>query len=198
MADGVVEGGAPGKAATRGALTAQRQAMGGATRAQKRQPRKDGWTKTQEAQFLAVLAETCNASEAAREVGKCRAGAYRRKQDDPGFARAWDEALAVGYAEIEAMLMREVLFGSEVEEVTMDGEGAVKARKVKRARDLTIALRLLTLHKDKVARIMAQAGAGPGETGPDSVDAQARVQLTMVEIKRSRARQARKRGGVRA
>ncbi len=128
---------------TRGKLVARRQRVGagGTARAQKGRARKDGWTKVKERRFLETLAETCNASEAAREAGMCRASAYRRRQSDAGFARAWDEALDVGYAEIEALLMREVLFGSEVEELTLDGEGAVKGRKVKRTRNLTVALR---------------------------------------------------------
>ncbi|OAN53536.1 hypothetical protein [Sphingobium sp. TCM1] len=167
------------------ALVAQRQAAGGAVRAQKRRPRRDGWSKADVGRFMAVLAETCNASEAARAVGKCRAGAYDRRRRDPAFGRAWDAALDMGYAEIEAMLMREVLFGSETEEITLDGEGVVKARKVKRGRNLAIALRLLSFHHDRVLKIRAANDAGGDR--PDSPDAVARVRRALEEIRRRRA-----------
>ncbi len=172
-------------------LVARRQRVGGTARVQKRKPRKDSWTRTKERRFLETLAETCNASEAARDAGLCRASAYRRRQSDAGFARAWDEALDVGYAEIEALLMREVLFGSEVEELTLDGEGAVKGRKIKRTRNLTVALRLMTLHRDRVDKRRAEAGhgqAGQGGAGrPDSPDAIARVADVLGAIGRRRA-----------
>ncbi|WP_037472697.1 hypothetical protein, partial [Sphingobium sp. ba1] len=117
-----------------------RQAVADGTRAQQRKARKDSWTRAQEREFLEVLATTCNVSEAARVAGVRRAGAYERRQRDARFAADWDRAIDIGYAEIEAMLMREVLFGSESEEIVLDGEGAVKSRKVKRGRDLKLAL----------------------------------------------------------
>lgn len=169
-----------------GRLVARRQRVGGAVRAQKGKARKDGWTREKERLFLETLAETCNASEAARAADMCRASAYRRRQADAGFARAWDEALDVGYAEIEALLMREVLFGSEVEELTLDSEGAVKGRKVKRTRNLTVALRLLTLHRDRMDKRRAEAGAGAAGR-PDSPESLARVEDVLGAIRRRRA-----------
>ncbi|MEA3389472.1 MAG: hypothetical protein U9R64_09415 [Pseudomonadota bacterium] len=174
-----------------GALVTQRQRAGGTSRPQQRKRRSDGWSKADEALFLQMLAETCNASEAARAAGKCRAGAYRKRAADPAFARAWDEALDMGYAEIELMLMRAALFGSESEEVTSDGEGAGKARKVRRAPDLGVALRLFLAYRDRVAGIRAQrqAGgqAGGGNGRPDSAAAIAQVEAMMAEIARRRA-----------
>lgn len=166
-----------------GALRAQIQASGQGKRAQLRKPRKDAWTKAQEALFLETLAETCNASEAARAAGVSRAHAYKRKQRDPGFAAGWDRALDIGYAEIEAMLMREVLFGSESEEITLDSDGAVKGRKVRRGRDLKLALQLLTRHRDRVATFRAAAM----EARPDGEDAVARMRRVLEEIRRKRA-----------
>ncbi|MFD1107473.1 hypothetical protein [Sphingobium olei] len=176
-------------------LVTQRQRAGGESRPQQRKRRSDGWSKADEALFLQMLAETCNASEAARAAGKCRAGAYRKRAADPAFARAWDEALDMGYAEIELMLMRAALFGSESEEVTSDGEGAVKARKVRRAPDLGVALRLFLAYRDRVAGIRAQRrvrgqagkGAGGGDGRPDSAAAIAQVEAMMAEIARRRA-----------
>ncbi|MDO7834918.1 hypothetical protein Q4610_07640 [Sphingobium sp. HBC34] len=163
-------------------MTPQRQRLGGAVRAQKRQPRKDGWTRAQEALFLEALAETCNASEAARTVGKSRTSAYRRRASDPGFAQAWAQALEIGYSEIELLLMRAALHGSEVEEVMLDGDGAVKGRKVKRVQNLTVALRLLIHYRDKVAQIRA----GQTQERPDSADAIARVDAVVGAVRRRR------------
>ncbi|MCI4589869.1 hypothetical protein MOK15_07165 [Sphingobium sp. BYY-5] len=167
----------------RGALVAQRQKTGGAVRTQLRKPRKDGWSKTQVAEFMAVLAETCNVSEAARAVGKCRARAYDRRRSDPAFASAWNAALDQGYVEIEMMLMRAALYGSESEETVLDSEGAVKTRKVKRAPNLTVALRLWQHYRDKVAKIRGETGVDR----PDSADAVARVRDVLDEIRRRRA-----------
>ncbi|QGP78097.1 hypothetical protein [Sphingobium sp. CAP-1] len=163
-------------------LVPQKQRVGGAVRAQMRKSRKDGWSKADEALFLEVLGDTCNASEAARVVGRGRTGAYRRRRQDAGFARAWADALEMGYGEIELLLMREVLHGSEVEEIVLDEAGAVKARKVKRTRNLAVALRLLAHHRDTVAKIRAER---EGER-PDSADAIARVDALIGAV---RARQ---------
>lgn len=166
-----------------------KQRAGGAARPQQRKRRSDGWTKEEEQLFLETLAETCNASEAARVAGRCRAGAYRKRRADPAFERAWEEAMDEGYAEIELMLMRASLFGAESEEVTTGADGAVKARKVKRAPNLTVALRLFLAYRDKVARIREKRrGDGPGGGArPDSPEAVAQVKAMMAAIAKKRA-----------
>lgn len=172
----------------RGEMVPQRQAMAGGTQAQMRKVRGDGWSEADERLFLETLAETCNASEAARVIGKSRTGAYRRKKADPVFAQAWAEALVMGYEEIELLLMREILFGSEVEDITLDAEGAVKTRKVKRSRNMAVALRLLAYHRDTMLA-MRQAAAGATVERPDSPDAIARVDAIIegVRVERGRA-----------
>ncbi|MFP5434285.1 MAG: hypothetical protein ACLGIM_14385, partial [Alphaproteobacteria bacterium] len=67
--------------------------------------------------------------------------------------------------------------------IVLDGEGAVKSRKVKRGRDLKLALQLLIRHRDKVAAYRAAAGV----QRPDSPDAVARLRRAMDEIARKRA-----------
>jgi hypothetical protein len=165
------------------ALQPARRTVAGKEELQLRAPRKDGWTRDQEKLFLQTLATTCNTSEAARVAGVCRATAYDRKQRNPRFAADWERALDIGYAEIEAMLMREVLFGGESEEIVLDGEGVVKSRKVKRGRDLKLALQLLTRHRDRVLAYRANAVAG----GPDSPVTVAKVRRAMDEMVRKRA-----------
>ncbi len=173
------------------ALVPQRQARASGARVQQRRERRDAWTKAEERAFLATLAECCNISEAARAIGKCRQGAYDRRKRRAAFARAWDEALEQGYCEIEMALMRAALFGSESEEIVLDGDGAVKSRKVKRAPNLSIGLRLLQHHRARVTTIRAAAGGGGGGGrgggGPDTADAKARVRKVLDEIRRRRA-----------
>lgn len=164
--DKAVEGGA---VENRERLLPGRQQAGGKAKGQMRKARSDGWTAKKEGIFFATLAQTCNASEAAREAGVCRASAYRRKAIDPAFAEHWEDALAEGYGEIELMLMRAALFGHESEETVRDGEGVVKTHKVTRKQDMGVALRLLLAHRDTVAAIrkarMDRAAAGVVEDG---------------------------------
>lgn len=154
--DGAVKSGAR--------LVPGRQRAGGKAKGQMRNGRSDSWTAKKEGIFFATLAQTCNASEAAREAGVCRASAYRRKAIDPAFAERWEDALAEGYDEIELMLMRAALFGHESEETVRDGEGVVKTHKVTRKQDVGVAVRLLMAHRDTVAAIrkarMDRAAAG--------------------------------------
>lgn len=166
-----------------GALTMQRQAQGGGARAQLRRARKDSWTSADAKAFMEALALTCNASEAARMAGKSRAGAYKRRLRDPQFATAWDRAIDIGYAEIEAMMMREALFGTEVEEIVLDGDGVVKSRKVKRGRDQKVALTLLKQHMDRVAK----GRAAQMRDGPDAEGALAKMRRALEDIRRRRA-----------
>lgn len=144
---------------------------GGVPGPQLKAVRKRGWTAARRQRFLTTLAQTCNVSEAARAAGKELTNAYYLKKVDPGFARAWGEALTIGYDELETLMLREALFGSEQEEVTLDGEGAVKGRKIKRGHPHTIGIRLLTSHRK-------EALAARGEMMRDRADGEeAREQL---------------------
>lgn len=63
--------------------------------------------------FLAVLAETCNVSEAARAAGMGRSSAYEWKDDDPGFAAAWAEAEQVAADKLEREAWRRGVEGTD-------------------------------------------------------------------------------------
>lgn len=165
-------------------LRPARRTVGGKTQVQMRASRKDGWTKDQEKLFLQTLATTCNTSEAARVAGVCRTSAYDRRQRNPRFAADWEKAIDIGYAEIEAMLMREALFGSESEEIMLDGEGAVKSRKIRRGHDMKLALQLLTRHRDRVLAYRASAAAADGPTSPVTVE---KLRRAMDDMVRKRA-----------
>ena len=63
------------------------------------------WTDKAEGGFLGELAASANVARAAESVGFSAASAYRRRYSNPGFALAWERAIAVGRSKIEAMLV---------------------------------------------------------------------------------------------
>lgn len=151
-------------------LIVQRSQRGAAgSGAQMRAVRRDGWTVERRKVFMETLAATCNVSEAARVAGKNLSSAYYQKRRDPGFAREWAQALGVGYAELEALLLRQALFGTEEEEVVLDGEGMVKSRKVKRGHPNAVGVRLLVQHRREAGERLA-ADAVERPDGEDAVE----------------------------
>ena len=162
-------------------LTVQRSQRGTAgSGAQLRAVRKDGWTQKSRRMFMETLAATCNVSEAARVAGKNLSSAYYQKRRDPGFAREWARALSIGYAELEALLLRQSLFGTEEEEVVLDAEGMVKSRKVKRGHPHVVAVRLLTAHARKASEMRARDEADR----PDGAEAIERLRKALDEVRR--------------
>jgi hypothetical protein len=74
-------------------------------RTQVRRARLDQWSPSTEDRFLALLAGSCNVRAACREVGMAVSSAYAHRNRWPGFARRWDEAIEIGYIQIEASLL---------------------------------------------------------------------------------------------
>ena len=64
---------------------------------QVRRDRAGGWTAAKEARFIERLRETCSVWLASAAVGLSTVSAYRRRQAQPGFAHAWDEAERTGW-----------------------------------------------------------------------------------------------------
>jgi hypothetical protein len=168
-------------------LIVQRAAVGGAPdgmAAQLRRARCDSWTEEEIVRFFDTLTDTLNVSEAARECGRSRSGAYRRRATDPGFARAWQSAIDMGYAELEMMLLRELMHGTEIEEKMLDGDGAVVKRRVKRFRDLRTAMAMLDRHAARMDARRAQEGGGDGPQGERAGE---KLRKVLEEIRRRRA-----------
>lgn len=143
--------------------------------AQLQRSRKNGWTAAMRKTFRDTLAATCNVTEAARTVGRSLSNVYDLKRRDPVFAQEWDEALCVGYDELETLLLRQSLFGAEQEEVLLDGEGAVKSRKVKRGHPHTVAVRLMLAHCKRVDEKRAEQRV----ERPDGEDAVMRLRVAL-------------------
>lgn len=165
------------------ALVAQRGQRGAAgSGPQLKAVRKDGWTPARRKRFMETLAATCNVSEAARAAEKNLSSAYYQRRRDPAFAREWNQAMNVGYAELETLLLRQSLFGVEDEELTLDGEGALKSRKLKRGHPHVVAIRLLLAHQGTVEKLRA----AEMRDGPEAEDAVAKMRALLDDVRRRR------------
>ena len=79
------------------------------------------WSKAKEGEFLQVLGETCNVSQACRESGLAMTVAYRRRKMDARFRAAWNERIAIGYQRLEAVLLDRAFNGTERVMTRKDG-----------------------------------------------------------------------------
>ncbi|WP_375402060.1 hypothetical protein [uncultured Sphingomonas sp.] len=69
--------------------------------------------------FLTELGTSCNVKRAAGAVGASQSAFYALRRSDEAFAAAWEEALATGYARLEAELLAAALEG-ETADVAVD------------------------------------------------------------------------------
>ena len=72
----------------------------------KAQPKRRGFCKKRKAKFLAYFGATANAAAAARVAGVSKSTVYEHRRKDRSFHEAWNEALAQGYARVEALSVR--------------------------------------------------------------------------------------------
>lgn len=68
-------------------------------------------TDSRQEKFLAVLAQTCNVSEAVRAAGIGRTTAYAWRETDQAFRAAWDEAEQEGADALEREAWRRAVEG---------------------------------------------------------------------------------------
>ena len=101
------------------------------------------WSKAKVAEFLSVLAETCNVTRAAAEAGVSVSAAYRRRKADAGFRSAWLEAIGSAYQRLELVLLERAFVGTEKIVRRKDGS---EERMVEYPNQL--ALTLLKMHRD--------------------------------------------------
>ena len=115
----------------------------GGKRPQLRETNGKKWPKATVAEFLSVLAETCNVTRAAAEAGVSVSAAYRRRKADPGFRSAWMEAIGAAYQRLELVLLERAFIGTEKIVRRKDGS---EERMVEYPNQL--ALTLLKMHRD--------------------------------------------------
>src|SRR5689334_17537058 len=106
-----------------------------------RQPR--NWTKEKEAEFLSVLADTCNVTRAAEEAGVSQSGVYKRRKENAAFRAGWLEAISVAYQRLELVLLDRAFNGTEKLVKRRDGS---EERMLEYSNQL--GLTLLKMHRD--------------------------------------------------
>ena len=105
-----------------------------------------GWTKAGREAFLARLAETSNVSASARAAGMPVSSVYALRRKSPEFRAAWGDALAEGYARLEASLLETALGKAG---------GAVDPDELKReAQKHRLALSLLAQHRPSIKAML--------------------------------------------
>ena len=77
--------------------------------AQRRAPRRDGWTRTKRTVFLDQLEASCNIRQSAEAAGMTDSTARALRRRDPEFAAAWAEALEIGCERLRAELLARAL-----------------------------------------------------------------------------------------
>ena len=136
------------------------------------------WTKQRREDFLAVLAETCNVSEAARSVQMDRSGVYSLKARDADFAQAWRAALERGYSELELHLIRQARDGTWRTEKIYDLEkDDVTHIKFTHSFPLTVGVHLLNSHR---AQVQAYRREAVKDDAPDEAAAQLNAELNRI------------------
>ena len=116
-----------------------------------REGEKDKLDRHWRALFLDTLAETSNVSAAARRAGINPSRAYKVRREEPAFRLKWNAALLEGYEHLEMETLHRLRMGVD---------GSKDGRKF----DVANALRLLTLHRDTVARERAIIGEDDEES----------------------------------
>ncbi|MBV9932074.1 MAG: hypothetical protein JO013_14180 [Alphaproteobacteria bacterium] len=142
--------------------------------AEKRQTA-SGWTAAKRAAFLETLATTCCVQRAAEAAGVQTSTAYSRKLRDPAFAADWEEAIAIGYAQVEERLILDAMGRAANDDGDAAGGGA-RMDKYEREQ----ALNLLKWHRaEAVLRPRSRSGAGK-LAADDETDAAILVRLAIV------------------
>ena len=113
---------------------------------QQREARPGDWSQEMRDTFIEALADSCNVSLAARAIDRSISNVYKQRSTDAKFRGAWDQALAIGYARLEMMMLERALHGVEKTVVLKSGE-----TKVMREYSDRTALALLRLHRENAA-----------------------------------------------
>ncbi|HET7708376.1 MAG TPA: hypothetical protein VFK50_02440 [Sphingomicrobium sp.] len=118
---------------------------------QKRTGRASDWTQAKADRFVEMLADSCNVSLAARAIGRSVTNVYVQRTRDAAFRHAWDQALAIGYAKLEMMMLERALHGVEKRVTLRNGES-----RIMREYNDRVALALLRHHQGAVAQFEEQ------------------------------------------
>ncbi len=151
---------------------ARKLVLVGREKPQLRSASKHNWTKAKQAEFLSVLAETCNVTRACEQSGISVTHAYRKRKADAGFRAAWIEAVAAAYQRVELVLLDRAFNGTEKVVTRRDGSE-------ERMREYSnqLGLTLLKMHRDTAA----EAGSEP--PGEDVEEMRERLAKKLLRLK---------------
>lgn len=124
----------------------------GGSRPRLRKPVATSWTKAKERRFLQALGESCNVKLASKRAKVSPSTVYVRRAKDARFRDAWDQAVAIGYAQLELMMLERALHGIEKVIVPPRGNGEPL---VMREYSDRVGLALLRMHRE-TARIAGE------------------------------------------
>lgn len=110
------------------------------------------------ATFLEWFAATCNVRLSAQQADICYHTAFKHRREDTEFAEAWDEALAQGYAALEAGLLADAIAPDVDSELDRDG---VESEQAPANSPLTFEQRMFLLREYR----RRDGGSGPRPVG---------------------------------
>lgn len=185
MAEGKANGAAAGMTVT----------AGNQRRVQARKERKDGFSAAKRQVFLDHLAACCNVTLAAAAVGVSTVTVNYHRRRDPAFAQQFEEALTIGYGNLEAMLIERAAHGAGY----TPGSEAAAAPGVE-AMDTMLGLHLLRLRHRPAGQRTGRAGYAPKAAGlrevTESILAKLDVLERRVSLKRHAVRKLKSRAAV--
>ena len=146
-------------------------------RAQVRRVRRDGWTPARKAKFVEVLAETANVTLAAENAGVSKISADRLRHKSAPIEQAWQEALKIGIAQLEMMVLERALNGTEKDIPLRNGK--VKTVRVFSER---MIIHLLKAHKPEVYGVAPFRARFQTEATPPPVMDAAEARERMLKI----------------
>ena len=137
---------------------ARKLVLKGGRKPQLRKASRRSWTKAKECEFLSILAETCNVTEAARQAKVSLGYAYQRRASNAGFRAGWMEAIGSAYQRLELVLLERAFNG--IEKVVKKRDGS-EERMFEYSNQFGLAL--LKMHRQNAAE------AAP-ENEPSNID----------------------------
>jgi len=132
------------------------------------------WTEEKKTIFLEALADTCCVQRAADAADMKRAHCYALKLRDATFAASWQEAIAIGYAQVEERLILDAMGGPEKEAEC--NAGGARMDKYEREQ----ALNLLKYHREEAAVRPRRGGTAEKCAAQDETDSAILARLASV------------------
>ena len=172
-----------------------RVSAGNKRRVQVRKERKDAFNAAKKQIFLDHLAGCCTVAHAAAAAGVSVNTVNYHRRNDPVFAQQFEEALALGYGNVEAMALEYAARGGHY----VPGPDADKAPGPERM-DIAVAMHLLDMRRKPLGQRTGKAGYAPRTVSAKALNDSLLAKLEVLHRRRTlrrRSGQALKREAVR-